>query len=101
MAPRPRSARYFTGIREEAHGGESAPRESPASGYPRSALASHHLPRNQDQIRLKGNEQENDPRRKKRKALFEAVRAAYQQSLTKQAIACSVGIYSQYGSPPS
>ena len=43
-------------------------------------------------IRPKGNEPENDPRREKRKALFEAVRAAYQQGLTKQAIARRVGI---------
>lgn len=35
---------------------------------------------------------ENDPRREKRKALFDAVRAAYQQGLTKQAIARGVGI---------
>jgi len=43
-------------------------------------------------VRLKGNEQENDPRRERRKALFEAVRAAYQQGLTRRAIASKVGI---------
>ena len=43
-------------------------------------------------IKPNRQEQENDPRREKRKALFEAVRAAYQEGLTKRAIARKAGI---------
>jgi len=43
-------------------------------------------------IKLNRHEQQRQQRREKRKALFEAVRAAYQRGLTKRAIARELGI---------
>jgi len=43
-------------------------------------------------IKLNRNEKENDQRRERRKALFEEVRAGYQQGLTKREIARKAGI---------